>query len=266
MRSRWTLPAGLLGLLCVLIFAAAAAAAAAAPVAQLQEFTCMRALDPLERSLSVTAVMRPLSGTVGMQLRFDLLRSAHRYGVYRAVRGKNLGSWMSPADPTLGQQPADTWVERHPVVGLPAPAFYRLRVTFRWLGPSGRRIGQQVRTTPICHQLELRPDLLVGSLRVFTLTTQPGQYGYVAAIRDHGLTGAGPFEVELSGPGTAPLTRTIAWLAPHSARRLRFVAPACTAGTPLTMTVDPGATVEDLDRSNNTLTVPCPANPPGYTP
>ncbi len=257
-------PASLLGVLPA--GPAAAATPSTTPVAQLQDFACQRAPDPRERGLTVTAVMRPLAGTTAMQLRFDLLRAVHRFGIYRAVHGRNLGTWMSPADPTLGQQPADVWVERHPVVGLPAPAFYRMRVTFRWLGAGGRRLDQQVRVTPLCHQLELRPDLLAGSLQAYSLATQPSEYLYVAAIRDQGLTGAGPFEVELSGAGTAPATQTVPWLASHAGRRVRFIAPACTAGTLITVTVDPGGTVEDYDPANNTLSVPCPAGPPGYTP
>lgn len=240
--------------------------AAAPPPAQLQDFSCQTSLDPLLRGMSVTAVMRPLTGTQAMRMRFDLFRAAHRVGPYHPVHGRNLGDWLSPSDPTLGRQPADVWNVPHPIVGLPAPAFYRLRVTFRWLGAHGQRLGERVRTSAICHQLELRPDLSAAGVQIYSLSAQPGQYAYVATVANAGLTGAGPFDVQLSGVGSTPLTKTITWLGAHKSRAVRFTAAACTAGSLLSLSVDPAGAVGDYNRSNNAITVTCPPSPPGYTP
>lgn len=240
--------------------------AAAPPPAQLQNFSCQTSLDPLLRGMSVTAVMRPLPGTQAMRMRFDLFRAAHRTGPYHAVHGRNLGDWLSPSDPTLGQQAADVWNVPHPIVGLPAPDFYRLRVTFRWLGPHGQRLGERVRTSAICHQLELRPDLAAAGMQIYSLPAQPGQYAYVATVANAGLTGAGPFDVQLAGAGSGSLTRTIAWLGAHKKRTVLFTGPACVAGMQLSVSVDPARAVNDDNRSNNAITVTCPPSPPGYTP
>lgn len=253
-------------LLCLGAGGAVARAAGPPAPAALQDFSCQRSLDPLLRGMSVTAVMRPLVGTQAMRVRFDLLRSAHRLGPYHPVHGHNLGDWLSPSDPTLGQQPADVWNVPHPIVGLPAPAFYRLRVTFRWLGPHGKRLGERERTSAICHQLELRPDLSAAGVQIDSLSAQPGQYAYVATVANGGLTGAGPFGVQLTGVGSGPLTKTIAWLGAHKSRTLRFTGPACVAGSQLTVTVDPAGAVDDYNHANNAAKVTCPPNPPGYTP
>lgn len=239
--------------------------AAAPPPGQLQDFSCQTSLDPLLRGMSVTAVMRPLPGTQAMRMRFDLFRAAHRVGPFHRVHGRNLGDWLTPSTPTLGRQPADVWNVPHPIVGLPAPAFYRVRVTFRWLGAHGQRLGERVRTSAICHQPELRPDLSASAVQIYSLPAQPGQYAYAATVANAGLTGAGPFGVQLTGVASAPLTKTIAWLGAHKSRTVHFTAPACVAGSQLSVSVDPAGAVNDFNRSNNAVTVTCPSSPPGYT-
>jgi DNA repair photolyase len=85
-------------------------------------------------------------------------------------------------------------------------------------------------------------------------------------VRNHGLSGAGPFEVQLSIPGSGSVTKMVGRLAPRSGRRVHFVAAACQAGSRITVTADPVGVVDDYDRANNAVTAACPANPPGYTP
>jgi len=227
------------------------------PAAQLVAFGCMRNVQPLLRALSVTGVMRPVKGTAHMQMRFELLSAQRRWGRYRALHGANLGVWLSPRDTSLGTHPGDQWQVPHPVVGPPAPAYYKFRVSFRWLDRSGRRLAQYTLLSAVCHQLELRPDLTARSLAVAPAATT-GQDDYLAAVADQGLTGAGPFDVTLTLPDGTTLTRHVLWLGAHRARQIQFAATACSAGSTLTLTVDPGAVVDDYDRANNTLTVACP--------
>lgn len=236
----------------------AGAHAATAPPARLGSFVCQRALDPPARALSIQAVMRPLTGTYGMQMRFDLLRQTGAGGRFVAVRGRNLGSWITPQDPTLGQAAGDVWIVNHPVVDLVAPATYRFRVTFRWTGSRGQVLGTSVQWSRDCYQPELRPDLLVRSLSVAPGAT--GEDDYVAVIFNRGLTAAGSFQVAFSGAGgAAPQTATIGSLRPRAAKRVRFVGTACTPGSALTVTVDPAHTVGEFDFANNTLTTACRA-------
>jgi hypothetical protein len=236
----------------------ASGATAPAPHDQLRSFVCQKALDPPTRAVSVQAVMRPVTGTAKMQMRFELMRQTKSGAPFKVVRGHFLGSWLTPDNPTLGQRPGDVWIVNHPVVGLPAPATYRFRVSFRWLGASGQQLSSAVQTSPTCWQPELRADLLVRSLTVTPLGS--GQSSYVAVIGNRGLTAAGPVEVDLAGVGNAQQAQTLGSVGPRSSARERFVAPACTPGANLAVTVDPSHTIDEYDFTNNVLTMPCPAS------
>jgi hypothetical protein len=86
-----------------------------------------------------------------MQMRFVLLRELAGQSTFSSVHGSGLGNWLSPPNPTLGQIPSDVWILNKPVVNLRAPAVYRFRVTFRWIGRSGV-IGSRTRLSPLCTQ------------------------------------------------------------------------------------------------------------------
>src|SRR5579884_489575 len=139
-------------------------AGATPPRDQLRSFVCQKALDPPSRAVSIQAVMRPVGGTAKMQMRFELMRKTKRGRPFRIVRGPSLGGWLTPPNPTLGQRPGDQWIVTHPVVDLPAPATYRFRVSFRWLGSHGQQLLSAVLSSPNCYQPEERADLLVRSL------------------------------------------------------------------------------------------------------
>jgi hypothetical protein len=266
-RTRFLILAGVLALVCV-ASATALAATASPPKDQLRSFVCQKALDPPSRAVSVQGVMRPVTGTASMQMRFDLMRQTTTGGPFKLVRGRLLGSWISPQEPTLGQRPGDIWIVNHPVVDLGAPATYRFRVSFRWMDSSGQPLANAVQTSPNCWQPELRADLLVRSITVTPLTS--GQDAYVATIANKGQTAAGPVEVDLAGAGvgagagagsgsSGPLAATVPSVAARSTVRHRFVAAACTPGSMLTVTVDPSHTIDEYDFSDNALTISCPA-------
>jgi hypothetical protein len=239
--------------------ATASGATAPSPRDELRSFVCQKALDPPARAVSVQAVMRPVSGTSRMQVRFDLMRQTTPGGRFKLVRGRLLGSWLSPQNPTLGQVPGDVWIVNHPVVDLPAPATYRFRVSFRWIDSAGRQLSSAVQSSPNCYQPELRADLLVRSLTVTPLAS--GNAAYVAVIGNRGQTAAGPVEVDLAGAGAATLRASVSSAGSHSTAHARIVGPPCTAGGNLTVTVDPSHTIDEYDFANNTLTIPCPAAP-----
>ncbi len=248
---------------CALALASGTAAAGTTtpPRDQLLSFVCQKALDPPARAVSVQSVMRPLSGTSKMQMKFQLLRQTKSHPRFMAVHGHGLGSWISPTNPTLGQQAGDVWIVNHPVVQLAAPATYKFRVMFRWIGAQGQALGTATQTSPACYQPELRADLLVRSLSVTPITSGPssGEWAYTAVIANRGLTGAGPVEVEFADGSDNPIPATVAWVGSKASTQRRFVAPACTAGTPLTVTVDPTQSIDEYDYANNALTMACPA-------
>jgi hypothetical protein len=238
----------------------AVASSAEPPREKLTSFMCHKALAPANRTVSVRAVMRPVTGTKRMSMRFELLTRGSAAVPFADVRGSDLGTWMDPADPpTLGEEPHDVWTVSHPVGNLPAPAEYRFRVTFRWTGANGKVLASRTRVSAACFQPELRPDLLVQSILVQPVAGKPNQAQYEATIRNAGATAAGPFQVVFTtGGSTVSKTRTIQRLGRHESVRERFIGPACTAATAPRVTVDPNHRIDEFNPSNNSLTATCP--------
>jgi hypothetical protein len=245
------------------VITAAGAAGDAQPRARLRGFVCQPAVEPSQREMSIDAVMRPLTATKKMAMRFELLSKTKPSSPLTLVAGGGLGNWVSPASPTLGQSIRDVWIVNHPVVGLRAPATYRLRVTFRWTGAQGRLLGTAVRQTSKCFQPELRPDLMVQPpIAVQQIAGNPGHDQYVAVIRNVGATAAGQFEVLFVSGGPNPVVKhgIVQRLAAHASRQETFVGPVCTATTAPTVTVDPLDQVDDPNRGNNSLIAACPSS------
>jgi hypothetical protein len=241
---------------------AASGTAATTPRASLQQFVCQRALDPGQREVSVTAVMRPLKGTRRLELLFDLLSKTPPATTYSVVHGAGLGTWVTPTDPpTLGSRPGDVWKVYHPVADLPAPASYRLQVEFRWIGTHQRVIGGQVHVTKTCYQPELRPDLDAASFTAQATPGHPKRDTYTAEIANRGLTGAGPFQIQFTF-GTTVTDRTVKHLGAHEHRTFTFAGPVCDSSAAPSMTLDPDQQVDDYNRANNSLTAACPAPTP----
>jgi hypothetical protein len=227
------------------------------PRSQLSNFSCHTALDPLDRSVSAKVVMRPLAGTQKLQLKFDLLVSHDGTRTRAAVHVGNLGTWLTPRNPTLGRLSGDVWKFQKSVVELDAPASYQFKVSFRWLGAHGSVLATAVRYTRSCRQRELRPDLEVSSITVSSVSGHPNQNLYSAVVRNAGATMAGPFDVQFV-PG--PQYQTIQRLNPYSNRTVSFVGPPlCASAEPPTITADSAHQVDDLNRSNDSSSAICPA-------
>jgi hypothetical protein len=232
----------------------AASVSAEPPRSQLTKFMCVTALDPPSRAISVTAVMRPASGTSKLQIKFELYSRTSSTRPFTRVRGGDLNRWVSPSDPTLGERSADVWTVIKQVVDLKAPATYRLRAVFRWIGAHNKVLGTMARTSASCYEPELRPDLQVKTITVEAAPSNPNANVYVALIRNRGATAAGPFQVQFID-GIVK-SRSVTTLPAHSTIHERFVGRLCTSG-PATVTADPVDAVDDYDRANNSLTVTC---------
>lgn len=203
--------------------------------------------------------MRPMKATRRMALRFELLTRAKSSSPWTSVTGGDLGAWLTPRDPTLGQRPGDVWIVNKSVNELAAPAAYRFRVTFRWTGSRGRTLGTAVRTSATCNQPELRPDLLVRSIDVQPVSGHPKLNLYVATIANRGATAARHFRVQFFTPanGGTSKYRSIKLLSAHAKTTVAFEGPACSTSAPSTITVDPDGVVDDFNRTNNTMTAGC---------
>jgi hypothetical protein len=237
------------------------AAGGTPPRSTLVAFVCQRALDPPGRSVSVKAVMRPLAGTVQLSVKFELLERVAGSASAKSVLGAgDLGVFLTPADPTLGRRPGDVWGVNKTVYNLDAPAQYRFRVTFRWIGAHGKVLGTAVKLSDSCIQKELRPDLLVKRVNVSPIPRRPHDERYTAVIANRGGSAAGPFQVLFTpGDGSASQSVTVQRLGAHSSLRESFVGPPCDAVSPPTVVADSTGQVDDYDRDNNALTVACPS-------
>jgi hypothetical protein len=230
--------------------------------AHLRGFSCQRAVRPVARTVSVTAVMRPVKGTKKMALRFELLTRTRAGGPWNGVSGGDLGSWVSPSNPTLGQRSGDVWILHKSVIDLAAPASYRYKVSFRWTGAHGKTLATTSRWTATCNQPELRPDLQVQSIDVQPDPGHPNRNVYVATIANNGATAARSFDLQFAAPGGGPQQQnhTIPLLKAHSTLKSQltsFVGPVCSNTAASTITADPDGTVDDFNRANNTLTAVC---------
>ncbi len=227
------------------------------PRAELEDAICQTALDPPARAVSVTAVMRPLTGTRKLAVKFELLERPAATLTWTPMSRPGLGVWISPTDPpTLGRRPGDVWLVKMPVADLSAPASYRFSVAFRWTGRHALVLDTRLRLSSICHQPELRPDLTVNSISVAADPAHPKLDDYTAVIGDAGETGAGPFTVQLSDGGVVR-DKTVQHLDAHSTRTVVLVGPDCDTAQPPTVTVDPADHVDVSSRSQATMTATC---------
>ena len=238
----------------------AAGLGAQAPRADLRGFSCQRAMDPVNRSVAVSVVMRPVSATQRMAVKVDLLVSHGPGTAVKALRAGDLGQWIHPDNPTLGQLPGDVWTVQKSVVALRAPATYRFRVRYRWEGAHHAILSTATRYSPRCVEPELRPDLQVRSITVTPAPNHPERNLYTAQIVNAGNSAAGPFDVLFApADGSASVTRTISVLRAHSSVTETFTGPLCSASAPPTITADSADQVDDLNRANNALMATCPS-------
>jgi hypothetical protein len=241
----------------------AAVSLAGVPRSALHNFNCHTAMNPAERSVSIVATMRPVAHTRQMQMRVWLL-DKRGGGSAHALHGGDLGTWISPANSTLGQRPGDIWNLDKSVVNLSAPGVYRFRVQFRWLGWHHQVLETVQRISRQCRQRELRPDLLVRSITVSSSSSHAGEAVYRAVIFNAGNSGAGPFQVMFAtADGSTTITHTIDRLPAHHTALQKFLGPVCTASSDPTITVDSADQVDDRNRANNSMTARCPSDQKG---
>jgi hypothetical protein len=126
--------------------AAAAASSGQPPRASLTGFVCQRAANPFNRAIEVWGVMRPMSATQTMQMKFVLLRRSGPGAPFSAVQGGDLGRWRQAKPGTA------LYRVKRLVANLPAPAVYRFAVTFRWTGADGAVLGHTSLLSPRCYE------------------------------------------------------------------------------------------------------------------
>ena len=242
--------------------APASAAVAPPPRASLTQFSCLRALDPDNRSVSVRAVMRPLAGTRKMAIKFDLLEQtagsapqalgqgrrprrvdhAHRSDAGAAPRRRLAAEQARHQPRRAGRLP----VPRDVPLDRSARPGARHRREVQPHVPSARAASGPARRSR-----SGRPPSPASRTRTSTPRSSP--------------TRAPPEPVRsrsCSPPATprrrSP-TRSSSW--PRiRARRLSFVGPVCDPANPPTVTVDAASQVDDYNRANNVMSAACPSH------
>jgi hypothetical protein len=234
-------------------------AATAPPRNATGAIACHQAINPLQRDVSVQATMRPLSGTQMLQIKFSLNLTGSDAPA-TAVVASGLGQWLTPSNPTLGQRPGDIWKLSKTVYNLGGGS-YQFAVAFRWLGANGKVLKTATLQSTSCAIKELRPDLAVPSVKVKPISGVPTRDRYLAVVVNQGASASGPFSLRFDPGvvGVSSQTKPITSLNAGQSTKVRFTGPACDAASPPTVVADPTGTVAESDRSNNALTVTCPA-------
>jgi hypothetical protein len=239
----------------LLASALAPAAATAAPATgSARMVSCESALNPTDRLATFEGRMRTVRGTTRMQMRFTLQTRGKDQVNWHALAAPGFGRWLS-ADPGVGR-----YVYTKRVVSLFAPASYRTVIRFRWLGRGGRRIASGRSTSPLCRQLDLRPNLRPLGIDE-RAGADPGHARYVVPVVNHGKSAAGPFDVVVTVDGATLTPAQTPDLAPGERAQVEVDGPPCTAGSTLTVDVDPTGAVDERVEVDNRLSVTCPGAP-----
>ena len=199
-------------------------------------------LDHLRaRHLDHLGVMRRCRGRKKLQERWVLLSKDDSAGaVFARSAGGDLGTWITPADPTLGQRRGDVWKLHKRSSDLAAPAAYRLQRDVQMDRRARSRARQRRAGDARSARARAAPDLLVQSIAVQRVAHNPALNRYVATIRNAGATAAGPFEVLVHARGACGQNegRAAPGAACTAQESVRRAPPAAAPPRP-TVTVDP---------------------------
>ena len=209
--------------------------------------TCQSALDQAQRAVEFSGEMINARGADRMQIRFVLQAQGRGVGAadrWVRIKAPGFGVWNT-SDPRVKRYQYTKRVEN-----LLAPARYRVRVSFRWLGLDGRVLREDGATSPACRQPDLRPNLVPGAI----LQTPTG---YAVPVRNTGPTPAAPFQVTLNVNGAVRPAEAVPSLAPNEQQLLAIAGPPCTSGTEILVTVDSGGAVPERDEGDNMVSLSC---------
>ena len=222
---------------------------------------CHRSPTLDQRVATVSTWMRPIANGRHLAVKLDLWErpAGERWALRTDVPG--LGVWVTPNDAGVGSRAGDVFKYRQAVGRLEVPAAYRFRVTFHWLDADGDVVRSAERTTTVCRQPDLRPDLVLRD--VHALPAGGDSVRYVVRVGNEGREPVARAVVAATLPGdSAPglHTRTVRALAPGATAVVRFVGPGCVAGEqPASFVADPSNLVEESDEANNGVAAVCPA-------
>jgi CARDB len=242
--------------------APAASAATAAP-AGARLTACHRSPAIEQRAAVVGTWMRPLPDGRRLALKIDLWQRTPGARWTQRTDVPGLGVWTTPSDTLLGTSAGDVFKYRQAVGRLVAPAAYRFHVTFRWLDADGTVVREAARTTGVCRQPDLRPDLVLDAVTATASPRGGGLVRYEVTVGNEGRSAVARATVAATFPGDAALglhPRSVRRLAPGETAVVAFTGPGCAVGgQPATFLADPANAVDEADEANNALAASCPA-------
>jgi CARDB len=228
-------------LLAVLAVAAPAGASAATPLR-----ASLTSCSALTRTAVFSGSMPTVRGTRTMAMRFDLQSRADADADWERVAVPGLGVYKRSGTGQTG------FVFTQRVQELDAPGMFRAVVRFRWYARGGATLKTASRTTGTCVQPDPRPDLRAGVL-AGTLQPDGATMRYALAVHNAGVSGAGPFAVEIAGVRAA-----VGALAPGAETTVTVDAPPCTPGQTVSVVLDPAGQVDEADESDDGVQRACP--------
>jgi hypothetical protein len=235
--------------------AAPAAAQKGAGKATVTTPVCHSDVAPLDRRITWVGDMFSLRAGNRMEMRFDVYTRTPADPVWRLVQAPDLGIW-NRAKPGRSE-----YKFRQKAVNLTAPASYKARVTFRWLGPKGQKTVKRL-DSKVCEQRDPRPNLRV--VRVNASPLKGSMATYQVVVRNVGGSAAGGpsgFDVALAVDGvTQAPNKNILGLRPGESVQVNFRGNRCSRSGTVKATVDPDARIDQSDRADDTLELPCPAS------
>lgn len=223
--------------------------------------SCQVAADQADRSATFSGQMVATATSSAMQMRIDLLSRSSDSAAFAQVSAPGLGVWRQAAARVT------TYRYVREVTNLPAPAQYRAAFSYRWLGAQSRVVRRASRLTPICVQPDERPLLAVASVAI---SPSPSSLDaeYSITLHNAGRGPAGPFDVALTVNGVEQPALVVQSLGAGMRTVLPVVAPRCTQGSPVVVTLDTQGAISEAPGGGLPKTVACPlapASPGGAT-
>lgn len=216
------------------------------PALSAQLETCQASPLPVGRVASFVGSMPASADATRMQMRFELQRRRLDERHWRPVHGvQGFDVWEASLPGRAG------FVFHKRVDGLQVSANYRARVRFRWSDADGEIVRQAQRRTPACAQPDLRPDLVLTSLRA-VLDVRPAFALYTVVVRNEGRSDAGPFAVRAAGG-----LSEVAGLGAGRQLDVTVLAPVCVPGPTVSAMADADRRIDESDEHNG-LRRTCP--------
>jgi hypothetical protein len=221
---------------------------------------CHASVQAAQRWFKVVARQKGIRGTRTMAMRFDAYRRDAGSAHFVRFAGDGLSQWIRSDPYPAGASPSSyVYVYRKRVEDLAAPAAYKVRVGFRWYSPHGRVLATRFRTTAICWQPDLRPDLTIPIVE-FEPANAYHSGRFRVAVANSGATAARDFLVSMENgeAGPAATTQTVPRLGSHRRVTLFFDSATCATPAPPRFTADPDGRVAERNEQNNARSASCP--------